>query len=87
MEKPNEPLLEDDLLLDDLDDDITGASREPEEEPQTITSLNDLLAIGKQTRFCHRGRKLRNFSQAARPIATAWRRFNSAPVGGHCHAR
>lgn len=55
MEKPNEPLLEDDLLLDDLDDDITGASREPEEEPQTITSLNDLLAIGKQRGFVTEG--------------------------------
>jgi RNA polymerase primary sigma factor len=55
MEKPNEPLLEEDLLLDDLDDDITGASREPEEEPQTITSLNDLLAIGKQRGFVTEG--------------------------------
>jgi RNA polymerase primary sigma factor len=55
MEKPNEPLLEDDLLLDDLDDDLTGASREPEEEPQTITSLNDLLAIGKQRGFVTEG--------------------------------
>lgn len=55
MEKPNEPLLEDDLLLDDLDDDIASAAREPEEEPQTITSLNDLLAIGKQRGFVTEG--------------------------------
>ncbi len=55
MEKPNEPLLDDDLLLDDLDDDIAGAAREPEEEPQTITSLNDLLAIGKQRGFVTEG--------------------------------
>lgn len=55
MEQPNEPLLEDDLLLDDLDDDIAGVSREPEEEPQTITSLNDLLAIGKQRGFVTEG--------------------------------
>ncbi len=54
MEQPNEPLLEDDLLLDDLDD-MTGASREPEEEPQTITNLNDLLAIGKQRGFVTEG--------------------------------
>ncbi|ABU56390.1 RNA polymerase, sigma 70 subunit, RpoD family [Roseiflexus castenholzii DSM 13941] len=55
MEQANEPLLEDDLLLDDLDDDMTGASREPEEEPQTITSLSDLLAIGKQRGFVTEG--------------------------------
>lgn len=55
MEKPNEPLLEDDLLLGDLDDDIASAAREPEEEPQTITSLNDLLAIGKQRGFVTEG--------------------------------
>ncbi len=54
MEQPNEPLLEDDLLLDDLDD-MTGASCEPEEEPQTITNLNDLLAIGKQRGFVTEG--------------------------------
>ncbi|MDW8231858.1 MAG: RNA polymerase sigma factor RpoD [Roseiflexaceae bacterium] len=55
MEKPNEPLLDDDLLLDDLDDDIASPAREPEEEPQTITSLNDLLAIGKQRGFVTEG--------------------------------
>ncbi|MGB9752963.1 MAG: RNA polymerase sigma factor RpoD [Roseiflexus castenholzii] len=55
MEQANEPLLEDDLLLDDLVDDMTGASREPEEEPQTITSLSDLLAIGKQRGFVTEG--------------------------------
>jgi RNA polymerase primary sigma factor len=55
MENANESLLDDDLMLDDLDDELTGASREPEEEPQTITSLSDLLAIGKQRGFVTEG--------------------------------
>jgi RNA polymerase sigma factor RpoD, C-terminal domain/RNA polymerase sigma factor, sigma-70 family len=55
MENANESLLDDDLMLDDLDDELAGASREPEEEPQTITSLSDLLAIGKQRGFVTEG--------------------------------
>jgi len=55
MENANESLLDDDLMLDDLDDELAGASREPEEEPQTIASLSDLLAIGKQRGFVTEG--------------------------------
>lgn len=55
MENANESLLDDDLMLDDLDDELAGAAREPEEEPQTITSLSDLLAIGKQRGFVTEG--------------------------------
>ncbi len=55
MENANESLLDDDLMLDDLDDELAGAAREPEEEPQTITSLSDLLAIGRQRGFVTEG--------------------------------
>lgn len=55
MENLNEPILEDDLSLDDLSDEIGGAPEEPEEEPNTIKSLADLVAIGKQRGFVTEG--------------------------------
>ncbi|NWG22410.1 MAG: RNA polymerase sigma factor RpoD [Chloroflexi bacterium] len=55
MENLNEPILEDDLSLDDLSDEIGGAPEEAEEEPNTIKSLADLVAIGKQRGFVTEG--------------------------------
>jgi RNA polymerase primary sigma factor len=55
MENPNEPLVDDELPLDDLGEDITAPPEEAEEEPNTIKSLADLVALGKQRGFVTEG--------------------------------
>src|ERR1044071_8580717 len=48
MANQKDVMIDDDLPLDDLGDDITAPPEELEEDPNTITSLQDLIAIGKQ---------------------------------------
>jgi RNA polymerase primary sigma factor len=49
MANPKDTMIDDDdLPLDDLGEDIAAPPEEEEEEPNTVKTLQDLLAIGKQ---------------------------------------
>jgi RNA polymerase primary sigma factor len=48
MANEKDALIDDELPIEDLGEDITAPPEEIEEEPNTIKSLQDLLAMGKQ---------------------------------------
>ncbi|HWQ12186.1 MAG TPA: RNA polymerase sigma factor RpoD [Roseiflexaceae bacterium] len=55
MENPNEPLVDDEMPLDDLGADVAASPEDAEEESPTIKSLADLIALGKQRGFVTEG--------------------------------
>ncbi|MBS1968396.1 MAG: RNA polymerase sigma factor RpoD [Chloroflexi bacterium SZAS-1] len=57
MEQFKDAMIDDDATFDDLGDDEpeTPRAQEPEEEPNTITSLQDLIVQGKQRGFVTEG--------------------------------
>jgi RNA polymerase primary sigma factor len=56
MANQKDVMIDDDLPIDDLGDDITASPEEiEEEEPNTIKSLQDLIAIGKQRGYVTEG--------------------------------
>jgi RNA polymerase primary sigma factor len=55
MENPQESLIDDELPLDDEVADVAASQEEAEEEPSTIKSLADLVALGKQRGFVTEG--------------------------------
>src|SRR5258706_7624413 len=56
MANQKDVMIDDDLPIDELDDDITASPEElEEEEPNTIQTLQDLIAIGKQRGYVTEG--------------------------------
>jgi RNA polymerase primary sigma factor len=55
MANQKDTMIDDDLPIDDLGDEIPAPSEEPEEEQNTIKSLQDLIAIGKQRGYVTEG--------------------------------
>jgi RNA polymerase primary sigma factor len=55
MANQKDTMIDDDLSIDDLGDDIAASSDENEEEPNSIKTLQDLIAIGKQRGYVTEG--------------------------------
>ncbi len=56
MQNPNEPLVDDEMPLDELGAEEVAPAEETEEEPTTvIKSLSDLIALGKQRGYVTEG--------------------------------
>jgi RNA polymerase primary sigma factor len=55
MANQKDAMIDDDLPIDDLGDDITAPPEESDEEPNTIQTLQDLIAIGKQRGYVTEG--------------------------------
>ncbi len=56
MQNPNEPLVDDEMPLDELGPEEVAPAEETEEEPTTvIKSLSDLIALGKQRGYVTEG--------------------------------
>jgi RNA polymerase primary sigma factor len=56
VEKHKDAMIDDDeMTFDDLGEEETPPQQEPEEDPNTITSLQDLIALGKQRGFVTEG--------------------------------
>src|SRR6266540_6241560 len=56
MEKHKDAMIDDDeMTFDDLGEEEAPSQQEPEEDPNTIASLQDLIAVGKQRGFVTEG--------------------------------
>jgi len=56
MEKHKDAMIDDDeMTFDDLGEEETPSQQEPEEDPNTIATLQDLIALGKQRGFVTEG--------------------------------